>query len=373
MEPLAPTEQTGQPAAESRTAPAEHVGAWKLYAKTFGFAFKRIKYYIFAVLFFIGYTIVCGALTLYAPNVMNKIGWLIQLINTFALAFLISFIAGWNKRSYLLGQIGIITNEAMTGTVPEKPFKAGLQMAQDRFRGLGVWKLVKDSIRFLFGTVFRRDRKKGEVREQLLLLVQELVSLLVLIFAGLFGQLGACLIAYAYRYPESKVNIRSMLKAGRHYFKHIGGVIVQMLLNLGIWLGASLALALPAALGICSLLEDSFLYGVIREFAADMLPDADIAVIGTFFFIAVFILLAVLVALLLTDPFDKIRMVRYYLRCLERDGTDTDEHLDAGVLRLKQKLRRKVHRRKRTETDPEHSSGGETIEDIPAGTSSPNE
>ena len=371
MEPFTTTEQPVQPASESNTALTKHVSVWKLYAKTFGFVAKRIKYYIFAMLFFIAYWLLYGALTLYVPQVMSKIGWLIQLVNTFALAFLISFIAGWNKRSYLLGQIGIITNEAMTGTVPEKSFKTGLQMAQDRFQGVGVWKLTKDSIRFLFRTVFRRGREKREVKEQFLLLVQELVSLLVLIFAGVFGQLGACLITYAYRYPQSKVNIRCILKAGRHYFKHIGGVIVKRLLGLAIWLGASCVLALPAALGLRRLLEGSFLDEAVCELLPDMFPALDRAMAGSIVFGIFFILLAVLVALLITDPFDKIRMVRYYLRCLERDGTDADEHLDAGVLRLRRKLSKKIHRRKRDEAETD-VPGCEAKEDGPAETSSLN-
>lgn len=314
---------------------------------------------MFAALFFIFYLCAKGVLNTVAPQVMEKAGWLIRLINTFLLAFLLGLIAGWNKRRYLLGQLGIVSNAILTGAVPEKPFKAGLSMAQDRFHGVGVSKIVWDTLRFLFKTVFKRGREKGEIRTQMLLILQELVSLLVLMFAGIFAHLGACLIVYFYRFPEIEVNIRGMLKAGRRYFKHFGGVLKQLLVSIGIWLGVMAALAVPATLGICKLLKGSLAGKAVREMLAGAFPRMEPDEIGVLTAGIVLILAMLLFSLLVTDPFEKTRMARFYLTCIERDGENADAHFDAGLTRLKGKLRNRVHRHRPTEERETEDSADE--------------
>lgn len=323
------------------------VNSFRLYFRTLGFVVKRGKYYVLAALFFLAYWLLIGELNILAPNVMEAIGWLIKIINTFFLLFLVSLIAGWNKRRNLLGQIGIITRSFHTGTVPENAFRTGLMMARDRFHGLGVSRIIKDSIGFLFKAAFKRNRGEGELRMQILLLLQEIVSLLVLMIAGLFGEFGSCLIAYFYRCPEAEVNVRSMLKAGRRYFRHLGGMLAQMLLSLVIWIGVMLSVAVPAAFGICRLCEGTFADVFLRGILTEMYPSIDQAGAGGIILGFVFALMAILISMLITDPFGKIRMVRYYLDCFDRDGDERDNDLDAGLTRLRAKLHDKVHRQRK--------------------------
>ena len=347
------TDRTRKTEHSQHGAPSRRVSAWTLYPKTLGFVLRRGRYLLIAVLLFLGYWMLRGALNLYAPRVMEKIGWLLRLINTLLLAFFLSFVAGWNKRQYLLGQIGVITSAFMTGTVPEKPFRTGLQMAEDRFHGVGAWKIVRDSLRFLFGSVFRRGRKRGALREQLLRLLQETVSLLILMLAGLFAEFGPCLIAYSYRYPASEVNVRSTLKASRHYFRHFGGVLVQLLLSGVIWAGVVFGAVLPATLGLCKLLEGTAADEAFRLLLLEVYPAMEPAAVGDTVLTVVFLLLVILVSVLVTDPFEKIRAVRFYLGCLAKDGETAEADTDEDLNRLRDRLRERVHgHRERTREDP---------------------
>ena len=131
------------------------VSTVRLYFATVGFVFRRFKYYILAALLFFLYFLTEGLLNSFIPEVMQKLGWLIQLGNTTLLIFLFGLISGWNKRSYLLAQIGIISYSLASGAVPDKPFRTGLFLAKERFHGVSVGKLVKKSFKALLQTVFK--------------------------------------------------------------------------------------------------------------------------------------------------------------------------------------------------------------------------
>lgn len=313
----------------------------ELYFATLGFVVRRGKYWLLAVLFFIAYWVLIGLMQMYAPQLMEKLGRLVSLIDTFLLVFLFGLISGWNKRKYLLGQIGVITFAVQNGRIPENAFRTGLTMAQERFHGVGVFMLLKEGVRLLYRTARKNSRQKGELLTQLILLVQNLISLLVLMVAGLFAQLGACLIAYAYRYPETGVDIRSALRAGRHYFIHFWGVLGQLLLSILIWAGVMALTAVPASFGLVKLLEGSTADGVFRGILGEMFPALAAQQIGSLVFGAVLVLLVLLLTVLVTDPLNKIRIVRRYLSWLEEDGTDGEA--DAEFTRLREKLRRRVH------------------------------
>lgn len=335
------------------------VSTGRLYFATLGFVIRRVKDYLFAVLFFFLYWILLGSLELFFPQIMEKLSWLVTLVNTFLLVFLFSQIASWNKRKFLLGQIGVITSSLLTGTLPEKPFKTGLAIAQERFHGVGAFMILKDGVRLLYRTARKSTRRKGELMTQLLLLLQNLVSLVVLIFAGLFTQLGACLIAYAYRFPGSRVDFRHGLNAGRHYFKHFGGVIGEFLLSLLIWIGVTAAAALPATVGLFGLLDGLLTEGLCGSILTELFPGADEKRLGLIVFLILLAFLTLLLTMFITGPLEKIRTVRRYLVWLDRDGADTEEDLGADLIRLREKLRSRGIRCGKAEEDVRPDSGAE--------------
>lgn len=345
------------------------VNIFTLWFKTLGFVLKRGRYYVLAVLLFFLYFMLIGLMNMFAPRVMAAAGWLVKLIDTFALAFLFSLICGWNKRRYLLAQVGIIYGAYRNGTVPKHAFRAGLALADARFPVKYWSNIFFDSVRFVFGTLFKKERKKGAVKESILVLLQEVITVLVLMFAGLFGHLGSCLIAWFYHKPGADVNMRGLLKGLRRYFHHFGTIFLRQAGHILVWALVLAVAALPMNMGFASLIRgtqtEELLGALITVADPTIAPENVSFVVAT----VLTVLADVFIVLIIVMPFGKIRAVRCFTKLLERDGDAPDEEVDALFARLNGKMKEKLSavRAKRKdgtqEQLPEGTADGDAAED----------
>lgn len=334
--------EQGGGAGEPARGKKRRVSAFTLWFKTLGFVLKRGRYYVLAVLLFLLYFLLIGLMNEFAPRVMRSVGWLVKLIDTFALAFLFSLIAGWNKRRYLLAQVGIIYGACQRNTVPKRAFREGLALADARFPVKYWSNIFFDSVRFAFGTLFKKDREKGAVKESILILLQEVITVLVLMLADLFGNLGSCLIVWFYHKPGADVNVRGLLKGLRRYFHHFGTIFPRQAEHILVWALALILAALPMNMGFASLIRgtqtEELLGALITVADPTIAPENVSFVVAT----VLTVLADVFIVLIIVMPFGKIRAVRCFTKLLERDGDAPDEEMDALFARLNGKMREKL-------------------------------
>ena len=304
----------------------KRISNFKVYWKTLGFVMKRIKYVILSIFVFFVFFCIHGIIYQAFPVFMQKIDWLTGIV-TFVCSFVVvNLIGSKNKTRYRLGQIAIITGAEQYDRLPEKPFREGLKQADERFGNVKVPSIVKSAIHVLVKSVVKKEMDAEQRKETLLRILKEFRSFVIITAANFVASFGSCCMAWMFWYPEEELNLKGIRNSTKHYFRNIAGIIREAIINLLIELGIIVLVAAPIAASIAMLLEGTAVCESLVRLVGDTYSlERDIALGYVYGGVIVFILFVVLQ--MFVYPFNRIRVVRYYLKRI-RVAEENNAHFD---------------------------------------------